>query len=129
MTVLPVASPKRLRAECTRLMRANRRTLAWTVALHLFAAFVSVLPPRILGGLVAAVQRGTTTHHVDVVAMTLVVVVAVQALTTRAARLAAYTLGERLLAELREGFVGRVLGLPLGVVEEVRSGDLLNRAT
>jgi ABC-type multidrug transport system fused ATPase/permease subunit len=129
MTVLPVASPTRLRAECARLMRANRRTLTWTVVLHLFAALVSVLPPRILGGLVAAVQHGTTTHHVDVVAMTLVVVVAVQAVTTRAARLAAYTLGERLLAELREGFVGRVLGLPLGVVEDVRSGDLLNRAT
>jgi len=129
MTVLPVASPRRLRDECLRLLRTNRRTLAWVVVLHLFAAFVSVLPPRILGGLVAAVQHGTTTHHVDIVALTLVVVVAVQAITTRAARLGAYTLGERLLAEVREGFVGRVLSLPLGVVEQVRSGDLLNRAT
>jgi ABC-type multidrug transport system fused ATPase/permease subunit len=129
MSVLPTATPTRLRGECLRLMRANRRALSWTVAMHLVAAVVSVLPPRILGGLVAAVQSGTTTHHVDVVALTLVVVVAVQALTTRAARLSAYTLGERLLAELREGFVGRVLALPLGVVEEVRSGDLLNRAT
>lgn len=129
MTVLPTASPARLRSECLRLMRANKKALSWTVALHLIAALVSVLPPRILGGLVAAVQAGTTTHHVDMVALTLVVVVAVQALATRMARFSAYTLGERLLAELREGFVGRVLGLPLGVVEEVRSGDLLNRAT
>jgi ABC-type multidrug transport system fused ATPase/permease subunit len=129
MTVLPVASPTRLRSECLRLLRDNRPALAWTVALHLCAALVSVLPPRILGGLVAAVQTATTTHHVDVVALTLGAVVAVQAVTTRAARLAAYTLGERLLAELREGFVGRVLALPLGVVEQVRSGDLLNRAT
>jgi ABC-type multidrug transport system fused ATPase/permease subunit len=103
--------------------------MTWVVVLHLFAAFVSVVPPRILGDLVSAVQAGTTVHHVDVVALVLVGVVAVQAVTTRAARLAAYTLGERLLAELREGFVGRVLALPLGVVENVRSGDLLNRAT
>jgi ABC-type multidrug transport system fused ATPase/permease subunit len=103
--------------------------MSWVVVLHLFAAFVSVVPPRILGDLVSAVQAGTTVHHVDVVALVLVGVVAVQAVTTRAARLAAYTLGERLLAELREGFVGRVLALPLGVVENVRSGDLLNRAT
>jgi ABC-type multidrug transport system fused ATPase/permease subunit len=103
--------------------------MTWVVVLHLFAAFVSVVPPRILGDLVSAVQAGSTVHHVDVVALVLVGVVAVQAVTTRAARLAAYTLGERLLAELREGFVGRVLALPLGVVENVRSGDLLNRAT
>jgi ABC-type multidrug transport system fused ATPase/permease subunit len=111
------------------LFRDNRRALIWTVLLHLAAAFIAVVPPWILGDLVSAVQRGTTTHHVDVVALALLVVIAAQAVTMRSARFAAYSLGERLLAELREGFIGRVLALPLGVVEEVRGGDLLNRAT
>ena len=31
MTVLPTASPLRLRRECLRLFRVNRRALAWTV--------------------------------------------------------------------------------------------------
>jgi ABC-type multidrug transport system fused ATPase/permease subunit len=61
--------------------------------------------------------------------LVLVGVVVLAALATRAARMAAYRFSEGLLAELREGFIGRVLALPLGVVEKVRSGDLLNRAT
>jgi ABC-type multidrug transport system fused ATPase/permease subunit len=111
------------------LLGDNRRALVWTVLLHLVAAFIAVVPPWILGDLVSAVQHGTTAHHVDIVAITLLCVVVAQAVTMRSARFAAYSLGERLLAELREGFIGRVLALPLGVVEEVRGGDLLNRAT
>ncbi|MDQ1694805.1 MAG: hypothetical protein QOJ03_158 [Frankiaceae bacterium] len=129
MTTLPIASRGRLRSECLRLLRDNRRAITWTVLLNVAAALISVAPPRLLGDLVAAVQAGTTTGHVDTVVLVLVGIVLAQALTTRYARLAAYTLAERLLAELREGFIGRVLGLPLGVVEEVQSGDLLNRAT
>ena len=129
MTVLPTASPLRLRRECLRLFRVNRRVLAWTVGLHLAAAFIAVVPPWILGDLVSAVQHGTTTHHVDVVALVLLGVIVAQSVTMRTARFMAYSLGERLLAELREGFIARLLALPLGVVEEVRSGDLLNRAT
>ena len=127
--LLPTASRPRLRSECTRLLSEHRVAVAWTIALHLFAAAVSVVPPRLLGGLVGAVQAGTTTGHVDVVVAMLVGVVVVQAVTTRAARFAAYSLGERLLAALREGFVGRVLALPLGVVERVSGGDLISRIT
>ena len=127
--MLPVASRGRLRAEVRRLLRVNRRALIWLALLHVVAAVIAVVPPRLLGDLVAAVQAGTTTQHVDHVVLVLIVIVVLQALATRAARLAAYTFAERVLAELREGFIGRVLALPLGVVEQVRSGDLLNRAT
>ncbi|HEU5033289.1 MAG TPA: ABC transporter ATP-binding protein [Mycobacteriales bacterium] len=129
MTILPVASRSRLRRECGELVSRHRRALTWTVLLHLAAALVSVVPPRILGDLVAAVGAGTTTSYVDRAVLVLLVVVLLQAALTRAARLSAYTLGERLLAQLREGFVGRVLALPLGVVERVTGGDLLNRST
>jgi ABC-type multidrug transport system fused ATPase/permease subunit len=128
-TTLPVASRTRLRREVRRLLGDNRRTIAWIVVLHVVATLIAVVPPRLLGGLVAAVEAGTTTGHVDRVVLVLIVVIAVQAVTTRAARLSAYAFAERMLAEMREGFIGRVLGLPLGVVEQVRSGDLLNRAT
>jgi len=129
MNVLPTASTARLKREVTRLLRVNRRTFVWTVLLHLLAALIAAVPPWVLGELVSAVQRGTTAHHVDVVAVVLLVVVVTQAVMMRQARYAAYALGERMLAELREGFIGKVLALPLGVVEEVKSGDLLNRAT
>jgi ABC-type multidrug transport system fused ATPase/permease subunit len=127
--LLPIASRSLLRAETVRLLRNNRRAIGWTVLLHVVAAGISVVPPRLLGDLVAAVQEGTTAAHVDHVVLVLVGLVVLQAVATRVARLAAYRFAEGLLAELREGFVRRVLALPLGVVEKVRSGDLLNRAT
>jgi len=47
----------------------------------------------------------------------------------RSARMASYALGERVLAELREEFLDRVLALPLGTVERAGTGDLLTRST
>ena len=126
---LPIASRAHLRAECRRVLTDHRRAIAWIVFLHLVAAAISVVPPKLLGGLVAAVQGGTTTRYVDHVVLLLVGVVIAQAIATRLARLAAYTFAEGALAEFRERFVGRLLELPLGVVEQVRSGDLLNRTT
>jgi ABC-type multidrug transport system fused ATPase/permease subunit len=128
-SVLPLASKARLRSEGRRLARDNRIALAITVLLHILAAAISVVPPKLLGDLVGAVRAGTTVGHVDRVALALMLVVASQAIATRAARLAAYRMAERVLAAVREGFIGRLLGLPLGVVERVGSGDLLNRAT
>jgi ABC-type multidrug transport system fused ATPase/permease subunit len=127
--LLPTASRPRLRAELRTLTREHRRAIAWTVALNVLAALVAVVPPRLIGDLVAAVRAGTTTHHVDRVVMLLIALVLLQAVATRAGRLASYRLSEQILARLRETFLGRVLGLPLGVVEQVRTGDLLNRAT
>lgn len=127
--LLPTASRLRLRTELRALVREHRRGLAWTVFLNVAAAVVAVVPPRLLGDLVAAVRSGTTIGHVDRVVLVLLVVVVAQALMTRVARLAAYRLAEEILAKLRETFIGRVLRLPLGAVEQVRTGDLLNRAT
>src|SRR4029079_4290934 len=120
---------RRLRSEGLRLARDNRLALTVTVVLHIVAAGIRVVAPWLLGRLVGAVQAGTTAGHVDQVALVLVAVVIAQAVATRAARLASYRMAERVLAAVREGFIGRVLGLPLGVVERVSSGDLLNRAT
>jgi ABC-type multidrug transport system fused ATPase/permease subunit len=127
--LLPTASRVRRRAELGRVVRDHRRALAWTVALNVLAAVIAVVPPRLLGDLVAAVRAGTTTGHVDRVVAVLVGVVLLQAVATRAGRLASYRLAEEILARLRETFLARVLALPLGVVEQVRTGDLLNRAT
>ena len=49
-----------------------------------------------------------------------------QTMLTRYARLTSQVLGEQVLAELREDFVGNALALPVGVVESAGSGDLLD---
>ena len=48
---------------------------------------------------------------------------------TRYARYVSQVLGEQVLAELREDFVGNALALPVGVVESAGTGDLLTRTT
>ena len=53
----------------------------------------------------------------------------VQTVLTRYARYVSQVLGEQVLAELREDFVGNALALPVGVVESAGSGDLLTRTS
>ena len=52
-----------------------------------------------------------------------------QTVLTRFARYLSQVLGEQVLAELREDFVDNTLALPLGVVEDAGSGDLLTRTS
>ncbi|MEZ5193954.1 MAG: ABC transporter ATP-binding protein [Nocardioides sp.] len=85
--------------------------------------------PRLLGGLVQAVERGTSSTHVDRVIVVLAGFVLLQTVLTRYARLVSQALGERVLAELREDFVKNTLALPVGVVESAGSGDLLTRTS
>jgi ABC-type multidrug transport system fused ATPase/permease subunit len=52
-----------------------------------------------------------------------------QTVLTRYARYVSQVLGEQVLAQLREDFVGNTLALPVGVVESAGSGDLLTRTS
>ena len=61
--------------------------------------------------------------------MVLAAFLVVQTVLTRYARLTSQVLGEQVLAELREDFVGNALALPVGVVESAGSGDLLTRTS
>ena len=86
--------------------------------------------PRLLGDLVQAVEDGTTVGHVDrIIAAPGRVPASSQTVLTRYARYVSQVLGEQVLAELREDFVGNALALPVGVVESAGSGDLLTRTS
>src|SRR3954451_16471122 len=98
--LLPVASRSRLRSECRRLARENRWPLIWLVVLHLAAAGIAVVPPRLLGELVASVQAGTTAAPVARVSSVRIAPVLAASLAMRWARLSSYTFAERVLAEL-----------------------------
>jgi ABC-type multidrug transport system fused ATPase/permease subunit len=58
-----------------------------------------------------------------------VVILVLQALARKVARMRGAVFGELVLAETREEFVGTALQLPLGTVEAAGTGDLLSRAT
>ncbi|MBT2208621.1 MULTISPECIES: ABC transporter ATP-binding protein [Actinomadura] len=124
---LPVATPAQVRTYARRLIVRHPRALAGVLALHALAAATGLVTPRLLGELVEGVRDGHAA--IDAVGLAIAGFVTVQAVLTRYAYFASARLGERVLAELREEFVDRVLALPLSRVERAGTGDLVTRAS
>ncbi|MEU5274356.1 ABC transporter ATP-binding protein [Streptomyces hygroscopicus] len=126
-TPLPVAPARDTRAYARRLALRHPRELTAVLGLYALAAGCGLAGPGLLGELVG------DTHDGDGViartALLICVFVIAQALLTHAATYATARLGEKVLAELRERFVGDVLGLPLAIVERAGAGDLVTRTT
>lgn len=128
-THLPVADTRAVRKYAVTLARRHPRMLWGALALHVCAALAALAAPRLIGDLVQAVNTGTTVSHVDKIIALLAGFLVVQTVLTRYARYVSQVLGEQVLAELREDFVGNTLALPVGVVESAGSGDLLTRTS
>jgi ABC-type multidrug transport system fused ATPase/permease subunit len=128
-TMLPVADGRSVRRYATHIARRHPRMLWGALSLHVMAALTALAAPRLLGDLVQAVEQGTTTAHVDHIVEVLAGFLLAQTVLTRYARYVSQALGEQVLAELREDFVGNTLALPVGVVESAGSGDLLTRTS
>ncbi|SBT47581.1 ABC transporter ATP-binding protein [Micromonospora auratinigra] len=128
-TALPVADADQVRRYVRALARRHPRGLAGTLGLHTLAAAAGLVAPRLLGDLVEGVSRGVGAVTVDRVALVIAAFVVLQSVLVRFAHLASARLGERVLAELREEFVDRVLALPLSTVERAGTGDLLTRTS
>ncbi|MFI6296235.1 ABC transporter ATP-binding protein [Nonomuraea sp. NPDC050790] len=126
--ILPVADLKQVRAYARRLTLKYPRQLSVALALHGLAAVSGLAVPWQLGKLVQDVQDGARVN-VWLVGLAIGGFLLVQAALVRFAVLASSRLGERVLAELREEFVDRVLGLPLSTVERAGSGDLITRTS
>jgi ABC-type multidrug transport system fused ATPase/permease subunit len=126
---LPVASGPTVRAYAVRLMRRHPRALGLALLLYGLAAVAGLVAPQLLGRLVEAVEKGTTTSYVDVVAVLLAAAVLAQTVLTKVSRQISLVLAEEVFAELREDFLERVVDLPLSTVEQAGAGDLLTRTT
>ncbi|MEW1837756.1 ABC transporter ATP-binding protein [Nonomuraea angiospora] len=126
--ILPVADRKQVRAYARRLTLRYPRQLTIALALHGLAAVAGLLVPWQLGGLVEDVQYGLEVN-VALVAVAIGGFLLLQGALMRFAVLASAKLGEKVLAELREEFVDRVLALPLSTVERAGSGDLITRTS
>ncbi|PZG05671.1 ABC transporter ATP-binding protein [Nonomuraea aridisoli] len=126
--ILPVADRKQVRAYARRLTLKYPRRLTVALALHGLAAVAGLVVPWRLGELVEDVQHGAEVH-VAWVAAGIAAFLLLQGVLVRFAVMASARLGELVLAELREEFVDRVLGLPLSTVERAGSGDLITRTS
>ncbi|MGI5441727.1 ABC transporter ATP-binding protein [Streptomyces shenzhenensis] len=128
-TTLPVGATTTVRAYVSELFRRHRRTLLVLMAVNTMAVVSSMAGPYLLGGLVERVSDGARELHLGLTAGLFVLALAVQAVFVREVRLRGAILGERMLADLREDFLVRSVGLPPGVLERAGTGDLLSRIT
>ncbi|MEV4533618.1 ABC transporter ATP-binding protein [Asanoa sp. NPDC049518] len=126
---LPVADAQEVRRYARTLVRRHPGSLALALGLHGLAAVAGLVAPRLLGNLVEGLSAGTTSRTVDEVALAIAAFVVTQAILTRFAAFCSARLGERVLAELREEFVDRILAIPLSTVERAGTGDLLTRTS
>ncbi|MEU6610767.1 ABC transporter ATP-binding protein [Streptomyces shenzhenensis] len=128
-TTLPVGATTTVRAYVSELFRRHRRTFLVLMAVNTMAVVSSMTGPYLLGGLVERVSDGARELHLGLTAGLFVLALAVQAVFVREVRLRGAILGERMLADLREDFLVRSVGLPPGVLERAGTGDLLSRIT
>ncbi|MEU8788195.1 ABC transporter ATP-binding protein [Streptomyces sp. NPDC048643] len=128
-TTLPVGAPATVRAYVTELFRRHRTAFLLLVGVNTVAVVASMAGPYLLGSVVERVTDHTRDLHLGRTAALFVVALVVQAVFVRQVRLRGAMLGERMLADLREDFLVRSVGLPPGVLERAGTGDLLSRIT
>ncbi|WP_329226217.1 ABC transporter ATP-binding protein/permease [Streptomyces sp. NBC_01460] len=128
-TTLPVGAPTTVRTYVRALLRRHRRPFAVLIAVNAVAVIASITGPYLLGGLVEDLSNGVTDLHLERTAGVFALALVVQTVFTRTMRLRGAMLGEEMLADLREDFLVRSVGLPPGVLERAGTGDLLSRIT
>ncbi|GAQ64275.1 ABC transporter ATP-binding protein [Streptomyces scabiei] len=128
-STLPVGAPATVRAYVAELFRRHRRAFVVLITVNTVAVVASMAGPYLLGGLVERVSDGARELHLQLTVTVFVVALLVQAVFVREVRLRGAMLGERMLADLREDFLVRSVGLPPGVLERAGTGDLLSRIT
>ncbi|PPS87209.1 ABC transporter ATP-binding protein [Streptomyces sp. MH60] len=126
---LPVGARPTVRAYIGELLRRHRRAFLFLVTVNTVAVIASMAGPYLLGGLVERVSDDARELRLGLTATLFVLALVVQAVFVREVRLRGAVLGERMLADLREDFLVRSVGLPPGVLERAGTGDLLSRIT
>ncbi|MGW0643935.1 ABC transporter ATP-binding protein [Streptomyces badius] len=128
-TTLPVGTPTTVRSYVRSLLRRHRRAFTVLITVNAVAVVASITGPYLLGGLVEDLSAGVTDLRLERTAAIFAVALVVQVVFTRSMRLRGAMLGEEMLADLREDFLVRSVGLPPGVLERAGTGDLLSRIT
>lgn len=128
-TLLPTATPSRTRAVVRRLIRPHWLLAVGTLAALASSAGVSLFAAPLLGQIVDLVVQGRPATAMNGPVLLLAAVGIGQGLLAVLGIAWISRLGEGLLAELRERFVRRALGLPLEQIELAGTGDLTSRVT
>ncbi|RCV51932.1 ABC transporter ATP-binding protein [Marinitenerispora sediminis] len=125
---LPVADGREVRAFARATLARHRRPALGVLVLHGAASTAGLAAPWLLGTVVDDVVGGTgSTGRIDLATAGIAGCLLLHALLSYLSVTASIRLGERVLAELREDFIDRVLRLRLATVERAGTGDLVAR--
>ncbi|MFC9651970.1 MULTISPECIES: ABC transporter ATP-binding protein [unclassified Streptomyces] len=128
-TTLPVGTPATVRAYVGELLRRHRKPFILLISVNTVSVIASMVGPYLLGDIVEKLSDGARELHLERTAALFAIALVVQTVFVRMMRLRAAMLGEEMLADLREDFLVRSVGLPPGVLERAGTGDLLSRIT
>ncbi|MFD8970259.1 ABC transporter ATP-binding protein [Streptomyces sp. NPDC059568] len=128
-TTLPVGTPATVRSYVSELLSRHRKAFILLVAVNAVSVIASMVGPYLLGGIVEELADGARELHLERTVAVFAVALVIQTVFTRLVRLRSAMLGEEMLADLREDFLVRAVGLPPGVLERAGTGDLLSRIT
>ncbi|MFI5763466.1 ABC transporter ATP-binding protein [Streptomyces sp. NPDC051563] len=126
---LPVGSSATVRGYVRGLFGRHRRAFLVLVGVNTVAVIASMVGPYLLGQVVDRLSEGARELHLGRVGLLFALALGVQTVFVRLVRLRGAMLGEEMLADLREDFLVRSVGLPPGVLERAGTGDLLSRIT
>ncbi|MGV9363881.1 ABC transporter ATP-binding protein [Amycolatopsis sp. NPDC003731] len=127
--LLPVADGRRIRAVLGELIGRAKGRAAAAFTMLVAATAIGLLTAPLLGRVVDLVAARRPAADLVTPVVGLVLVAVAQAVATAIGVSLVARLGETILAELRERFVERALGLPLEQLERAGSGDLTARVT
>ncbi|MER5203334.1 ABC transporter ATP-binding protein [Streptomyces sp. NPDC002825] len=128
-TTLPVAGTATVRGYVRELLHRHRRAFALLIGVNAVAVTASMAGPYLLGSVVDGLADGVRDLPLERTVALFALALLVQTVFTRLVRLRGAMLGEEMLADLREDFLVRAVGLPPGVLERAGTGDLLSRIT
>ncbi|QIH99634.1 ABC transporter ATP-binding protein [Rhodococcoides fascians A21d2] len=125
--LLPIATGARSGKWLLEQLKLRRVRTAVTLLLGAIAAAMSLVPVYVLGVLVDRVRDGADTSTIIGVVVVISVAAVIGGIVTGFSGYLISTLGEGILASLREAVVRRALHLPVATLERVGKGDLLSR--
>ncbi|MFD9221767.1 ABC transporter ATP-binding protein [Streptomyces sp. NPDC060064] len=128
-TTLPVGSAATVRSYVRELLHRHRRAFVALIAVNAIAVIASMTGPYLLGSVVERLTDGARELHLERTIAVFALALVLQTVFVRLVRLRGAMLGEEMLADLREDFLVRSVGLPPGVLERAGTGDLLSRIT
>ncbi|MEJ2885647.1 ABC transporter ATP-binding protein [Actinomycetospora aeridis] len=128
-SILPVAGARAVRIAVGRLLRGRRGVLGLGLAALVASAVAGTLVPPLLGQIVDVVVDRRGADAVTGPVLGLVGAALAQGLLAVVGMAGIARAGEEVLADLRERFVARALGLPLARLEQAGAGDLTSRVT